>query len=147
AVVAAAALGVAACGGPSATSGAGSGGGSSNDRQAKMVKYAQCMREKGGPSFPHPVNRQLQITLTPGGTLAPNSPQFKAAQQACKSLAPPGLLSGSDQNAQQQSQGLKFASCMREHGVANFPDPQNGRFIAGGDIDPNSPQFQSALGA
>jgi len=146
AVVAAAALGVAACGSSPGTAGAGSGGGSSDDRQAKLVKYAQCMRQNGVPSFPDPVNGQLRLTVTPGGTLDPTSPQFKAAQQTCKSLQPPGLQNGSGQNAQQQSQGLKFASCMREHGVANFPDPKDGLFT-GGNIDTNSPQFQSALGA
>jgi len=105
------------------------------------------MRHNGVPGFPDPVNGQLRLTVTPGGALDPNSPQFQAALRACKSLEPPGLLNGSGQNAQRQSQGLKFASCMRKHGVANFPDPKDGKFIGGADLDPNSPQFQSALGA
>jgi len=150
AAVAAVALGVAACGGsssaPPGAAGAGSGGGSTGD-SAKLVKYAQCMRENGVPGFPDPVNGQLRLTVTPGGGLDPNSPQFKAAQQACKSLEPPGLQNGSGQNTQQQSQGLKFASCMREHGVANFPDPKDGLFTGSADLDPNSQQFQSALAA
>jgi hypothetical protein len=148
--VALAALGlaVAGCGGGSNSSSsdpAASGAGSSDS--TKLVQYAQCMRKNGVPSFPDPVNGQLQLTVTKGGPLDPNSPQFQAAQQACKSLEPPGLQSGSAQNNQQQSQALKFASCMRKNGVANFPDPQNGRFLAGGDIDPNSSQFKSAMAA
>jgi hypothetical protein len=43
--------------------------------------------------------------------------------------------------------GAKFSSCMRKHGVTNFPDP-NGQgviqFGSGMGIDPNSPTFQSA---
>lgn len=42
---------------------------------------------------------------------------------------------------------LPFARCMRAHGVPNFPDPdgQAGQLGPGSGIDPNSPQFQSAL--
>ena len=42
---------------------------------------------------------------------------------------------------------LKFASCMRSHGVPNFPDP-SGRGIqitAGSGVDPASPAFQLAM--
>jgi hypothetical protein len=148
--LAALALGVAGCGSSSGDSGsasAASGGGGSDS--TKLVQYAQCMRKNGVPSFPDPVNGQLNLQVTPGGALDPSSPQWKAAQQACKSLEPPGLQPGSAQSNQQQSQALKFAACMRENGVPNFPDPQNqgGGFIVGEGVDPNSPQFQSALTA
>jgi hypothetical protein len=105
------------------------------------------MRAHGVQSFPDPVNGQLRLQVTKGGPLDPSSPQFQAAQQACKSLEPPGLQSGSAQSTQQQSQMLKFVSCMRQHGVSNFPDPQNGRMVITGGVDPNSPQFQSAMQA
>jgi hypothetical protein len=151
--VALAALGVvvAGCGGGSnspSSDPAASGGGSSDS--TKAVQYAQCMRKNGVPSFPDPVNGQLQLQATPGGALDPTSPQFQAAQQACKSLEPPGLQSGSAQSNQQQSQALKFASCMRKNGVPDFPDPQSqngGIIMGGGDVDPNSPQFKSAMAA
>jgi hypothetical protein len=47
---------------------------------------------------------------------------------------------------------LKYAECMRAHGVRNFPDPtQAGNGVSlsvsgsvGSGLDPNSPQFQSA---
>jgi hypothetical protein len=43
---------------------------------------------------------------------------------------------------------LKFVACMRSHGVPDFPDPQGGRLlIGGGKVDPNSPQFKSAMQA
>ncbi|MER5252489.1 MULTISPECIES: hypothetical protein [unclassified Streptomyces] len=49
-------------------------------------------------------------------------------------------------------QALAFSECMRENGVTGFPDPQKdaGGGIAltpGGDVDPNSPEFQSATEA
>jgi hypothetical protein len=50
--------------------------------------------------------------------------------------------SGSD------DQAVQYSECMRENGVPNFPDPENGRLTlrAGPDsgIDPNSPEFQAA---
>jgi hypothetical protein len=146
--LAALAVGVAGCGGspegPGSNAAASGGGGSDS---AKLVQYAQCMRAHGVPGFPDPVNGQPRLQVTKGGPLDPSSPQFQAAQQACKSLEPPGLQAGSPQSNQQQSQMLKFVSCMRSNGVPNFPDPQNGRFVITGGIDPNSPQFQAAMQA
>jgi hypothetical protein len=42
---------------------------------------------------------------------------------------------------------LKFAACMRSHGVPNFPDPSSHggiQIAAGSGVDPASPAFQSA---
>ena len=145
--LAALALGVAGCGGSSDSPGSDPGAsGAGGSDSASLVRYVQCMREHGVPSFPDPVNGRLQLQVTKGGALDPASPQFQAAQQACKSLEPPGLQAGSPQSNQQQDQMLKFASCMRSNGVPNFPDPQNGRLTITG-VDPNSPQFQAAMQA
>ena len=56
------------------------------------------------------------------------------------------------QQAQTQAQALRFAACMRAHGVPRFPDPQfSGGGVqfrvggpSGGGIDPSSPLFQKA---
>lgn len=40
-----------------------------------------------------------------------------------------------------------FSACMRAHGIPDFPDPDsNGQYPlrGGGDLNPNSPQFQAA---
>jgi hypothetical protein len=46
-----------------------------------------------------------------------------------------------------RTNGVKFAACMRKHGVPNFPDP-NGQGTIHIDssmgIDPQSPKFQAA---
>lgn len=44
---------------------------------------------------------------------------------------------------------VEFSECMRENGVPEFPDPEEGRFKiigkpGGGGLDPSSPQFQEA---
>ena len=43
-----------------------------------------------------------------------------------------------------QSGAVAFAQCVRSHGVPNFPDPQNGRFLISGAVQSN-PNFQSAV--
>jgi hypothetical protein len=45
------------------------------------------------------------------------------------------------------NQGVKFAGCMRAHGVPNFPDPSASGGIGitpGSGLDPQSPAFQAA---
>jgi hypothetical protein len=157
AAIAALALAAAGCGGGGGSSSTGStqassGGASqaSSANASKAEKYSQCMRSHGVPKFPDPVNGQLTLRVTPGGGINPNSPQFKAAAQACQSLAPSGTQSAGGNN-QAQSQFLKFAQCMRSHGVPKFPDPNvsggNVRLQLPAGVDPNSPQFKAATQA
>lgn len=132
------AAGSAASGNPPAA-----GGSSQSTTSARAVKYAQCMRSHGVTNFPDPVNGNIRLKVRKGSGLDPNSPQFKAAAKACKSLAPHGSATN---NGQVQARMLKFAQCMRSHGLTNFPDPKNGRLLIkrGSGIDPNSPQFGAA---
>lgn len=64
---------------------------------------------------------------------------------ACGSSGKSGTGSSSGKDL-----GLRFASCMRAHGVTNFPDPSSGggiRITSGSGINPQSPAFQSAQAA
>lgn len=144
-VLAIAGLGVAGCGG-SGKSNAKSTPTAKETGAARAVKYSQCMRANGVPAFPDPVNGRTQLTVTKGGALDPESPQFKGAQEKCKSLAPEGEVTG-PQNAKQQAQALKFVACMRKSGVPNFPDMPDGKllFKSGSGVDPNSPAFKNAM--
>jgi hypothetical protein len=81
--------------------------------------------------------------------------QTQAARQACSQYfaqAFPQLNLTPTQRAQVQQQLVKFAECMRSHGV-NIPDPTfngNGGFglrQAFGSVDRNSPAFQAGLKA
>ena len=143
--------GLTACGGgsgksssasTSAAAGSGGGGGTTGG-STKAVKYAECMRKNGVPAFPDPdPNGRSLITGKQGGGMDPASPQFKAAEQACKAFAPQGVVGGGKADPGM----LKFSQCMRKNGVPNFPDPQGGKLLMkqGSGIDPNSPQFQAA---
>jgi hypothetical protein len=90
----------------------------------KAVKFAQCMRSNGVGQFPDPdASGKLTIdAVANGSSLNPNAPAFKQAIGACKNLEPAGFL-GTKRTSQQQSAALRFAQCIRENGVKDFPDP------------------------
>ena len=47
---------------------------------------------------------------------------WNQATTACKDLQPPGFT-GVKRSAEQQQVALKFAQCIRDNGVKDFPDP------------------------
>ena len=88
--------------------------------QDKAVKFAECIRAHGVPHFPDPDAKgdfAFGIDVSPA--------VWRKAVDACKDLQPPGALSGK-RSPKQQSAALRFAQCIRDHGVKDFPDPVNG---------------------
>jgi hypothetical protein len=88
--------------------------------QEKAVKFAECMRANGVPHFPDPdtkgaINFGVDVTVE----------VWRKAVDACKALKPPGALS-SKRTPKEQAASLRFAQCVRDHGVKDFPDPVNG---------------------
>jgi hypothetical protein len=133
----------------SATASAGQNGSS----QQQGIAHSQCMRSHGVPGFPDPTP-QGYVQLGPGDQINPDSPQFREALQICAKLAPvggPGTQSHFDQI---MTAMLKFAACMRAHGITNFPDPVpygNGgvellvpKGTGVGQVDQNTPQYAQA---
>jgi hypothetical protein len=51
-----------------------------------------------------------------------NTPTFQQALSACRDLEPAGFM-GQKRSSQQQQAALKFAQCIRDNGVSDFPDP------------------------
>ncbi len=94
----------------------------------KGVKFSECMRSNGVPTFPDPsASGKLTIDeVANGKSLDPSSPTFTQALDACKSLEPAGFEGGT-RSARQQSAALKFAQCIRANGVSDFPDPAAGQ--------------------
>ncbi|MEU4567422.1 hypothetical protein [Micromonospora sp. NPDC023956] len=149
----AAAVGLAGCGGADrdddgvATAGGG-GARPTVDAAAltdeeRRIKFTGCLREQG-----------LDVADPAPGQ---NGPRFKqgsdvdrtkvqAALQACREFAPNG---GQPRqlNADQVEQVRKLATCMRENGVPNFPDPDaDGRIQPGkADIDRKDPAVRAAF--
>ena len=124
-------------------------------------KNSSCMRDHGVPNVPDP-----QVINTPGQQglilhLQPSvaaSPQFKAAQKACRGILPaPG--NGNvhvGESPQQMAEHLKgvlgFARCMRSHSVPSFPDPNaqgelSIEMVNAAGIDLHAPAVQAAARA
>lgn len=135
--IAALALLAAACGGSPSSAGSGGtpdAGGSASSPSA--VGYSHCIRSHGVPDYPDPPSGG-GIAKASAQELGVSSSQLQTARQACQHLIP-----ATGGQAQQQEQRcfvnsdcsptmvrrllnvmLRFAQCMRAHGVPNFPDP------------------------
>jgi hypothetical protein len=146
AVVAGLAMVTAACGGSGGSPNASSTAGPATYQQ--MVAYAQCIRAHGAPEFPDPVQDQFgnwAFLSTPGSGV--NGPGVPAAEIACKKLQPKQAVLTPQERQEAVAQLLKLATCMRAHGIANFPDPVSNSDDIGINLhglDPSSPQFQAA---
>jgi hypothetical protein len=159
--VLAVALTVAACGGGGKANGVASLSGSNKptatttakpsskqEAQKAALAFARCMRQHG-IDMPDPQfngNGISQEFTARRGSNGPDSPKFKAAQQACNKYLPNGGQP-TKPNPQEQQQMLAFARCMRQHGI-NVPDPgaSGGIEVKGapGTVNPDSPTFKAA---
>lgn len=111
--------------------------------------YARCMRSHGAPNWPDPTSKgQFVKTLANRAEFSAPGPAYKT----CQHLLPHG---GQITPAEQQKiipLMLKFAVCMRSHGITNMPDPavdsQGVTFgispASKGELNPHSPPFQAA---
>jgi len=127
----------------SGTSSSGTGGVSAAYGSDKLG-LARCLRAHGVPNYPDP-NASGQEP--PNGKELIRSPQGQAAVGACSSW---GNRISNDVAAQNQvvmGEYVRFAECMRAHGLPDFPDPVHaeGRvefmLSASQDgFDPHSPQ-------
>lgn len=92
------------------------------DGQEQATRYSECMRANGVADFPDP-NAQGQISY---GGISVSKATWQNAIGACANLQPPGW-SDAGRTPAQQFAALKFAQCVRDHGVPDFPDPASAR--------------------
>jgi hypothetical protein len=136
ALILACGLGIAAC------------GSSSNDqtkstakRYSQALAFSKCMRAHGVSKFPDPSTGsggRIQIAITSGSGVNPQSPAFQSAQSSCKHLLPNGGQPSAQESAQAKARLLHISDCMRAHGITDFPDPQTGS-------PPSNPAGYSAI--
>lgn len=135
-----------ACGGGSSPAASATGG---RTRAQAALTYARCMRSHGVPDFPDPDSN--------GNFNIPDSvsTQETAANQVCNDLLNVGPQLNAAQTQHTLGQLVKYAQCMRAHGVPGFPDPHttSGGIgvpsgftfdLSGSGIDGKSPQYQAA---
>ena len=121
------------------------------------LKWAQCMRQHGvdvtDPDSKGGVT--IQASGTASGPGAKGSPdqgppsEVQAAMNACKQYQPNGGQASRPPNQQQLDAAIKFAQCMRDHGIPmQDPQVQNGGVAIVGNpdtgVDPSSDQFKQA---
>jgi hypothetical protein len=115
------------------------------------LQFAKCMRAHGITDWPDP-NPGGGFVFSVTGGIDPNSPQVKAAQQKCQKYVPVGHVTAG-QSARSKAQLLKFAECMRTHGITGFPDPTSGPGGSWGfnftmtALHGTSPAYQAAMQA
>jgi hypothetical protein len=122
----------------------------SKDPQERALEWAKCMRANG-VNVPDPEvddEGRMKITMGAGRGTGNDPKKMEAAQEKCQRLLPSGGEGGpSKPDPQMQDQLLKFARCMREHGI-DMPDPKMDdggiRLEIGKDQDPDSPKFKQA---
>ncbi len=135
----------------SGASGTAGASGSTIGMGGATLQFSACMRSHGFPKFPDP-NGQGQISVS---GINPSSSAFQNAQKACGKYitGPSGKPPSSAQQAKMLANALKFATCMRSHGITEYPDPtatpgggikQSIRSRAGSNLNPNNPLFQQA---
>jgi hypothetical protein len=117
--------------GCSASGGSGAATTTTSGQQAAAAvlrEFVRCARANGMPNLPDlRLDSNGQVSI-PEGT--PEPP--RSVERACRSIWErlPASASGDTARPPADMQALLgYARCMREHGVADFPDPQaDGRF-------------------
>lgn len=139
-----------ACGdGPSAASATPDG----STRVQAALSYAKCMRSHGEPDFPDP-DGGGSFHLPSGAVSSTEA----AANRVCNHLLDVGTQLNAAQTQHTLGQLVKYAQCMRSHGVPGFPDPtttDGGIGVpsgftfdtAGRNLDQKSPRYQAAARA
>jgi hypothetical protein len=96
----------------------------------------------------------MKKTWVVGFALLATACSSRAATRGVASLTPTASTGASSASAAAAAtpDAMKFAQCMRAHGVPDFPDPVDGGFhidntTPGSDLDDSSPQFITAYAA
>jgi hypothetical protein len=131
---------------------------------ASAVAFSSCMRSHGVPNFPDPSSSGALPKTSPQH-LGVSSSRFQAAQRTCQHLLPSTVNNSSLQQCEAAgictraetqlmlNAGLRFAVCMRSHGVPKWPDPTSdsqGRVafaisVSQDGFDPHSPRIEARV--
>jgi hypothetical protein len=100
------------------------------------------MRDNGETDFPDP---DAEGRFRGLGHEQQDDPRFRAAQEACRDLAPGGEHENVGDPAFVE-QMREFSECMRENGLPDFPDPDaQGRLRGSGHEQQDNPTYRAAI--
>jgi hypothetical protein len=110
--------------------------------QEAALKFAQCMRDNGIP-MEDPTFEGGGVGISIGGEGVDRA-KVDAAMKACEQYSPFGGNREGPEDPAMAENARKFAQCMRDNGVPDFPDPDGGRIAIDGSIaeDPDFPAAQ-----
>ena len=158
AIIAAGALALlaTACGNSSSSTGSGGSSNTGNSTTSQVgINYAGCMRSHGVPKYPDPSSSNRLANGLPKVSvqqLGVSTSQYQAAQNACAHLLPNGGQMTQTQSRKDLNAMLRYARCMRSHGVPNWPDPTYDSAAGWGfnlvhvhGFDPNSTQTENKM--
>ncbi|MBF9128742.1 hypothetical protein I0C86_07035 [Plantactinospora sp. S1510] len=118
--------------------------GGTDDNEPSPLKFSQCMRDQGFTWYPDP---------DAGGNLSASEPEgldrakYQQAQQTCEVYAPWGSGNSNKKSPEDLEKLRQMSQCMRDHGFATFPDPdENGgiNISKNSGISPDDPAVQKA---
>jgi hypothetical protein len=114
---------ISACG---SSAPAGTGGANitaANPNHEKAVEFAECIRSHGVGEFPDPdASGDFIYGIKAGSSLDPSSTAWQTAIAACRNLEPSDFMPTTFTTKQIEARD-KFAQCVRDNGVPDFPDP------------------------
>jgi hypothetical protein len=130
---------VASLGDKKGSSGSGAPKEAAAGAKGDMVKYAGCMREHG-IDMPDPgAGGSMAMTQAlPAAGDSTELNKMQAASEACVKWLPNGGVISEKDKAEEREKSLKFARCMREHGI-DMPDP-NPNEAGSLSLDPGADQ-------
>ena len=139
------AVAVTACGGS-----VNSGRSATTAGDSLALEFAKRMRAHGVPQFPDPGQPA-------GNVVDMQAPAVKSAEETCDKLEPNNPEPAGPSESRKLA-AVKFARCMRAHGVPSFPDPTRSEpsgnspaidlggifFVLGPGLDLGSPAVRAA---
>jgi hypothetical protein len=143
-----------ACGGSPSSSGPGGSSNAARPASSRSTSvppalaFARCVRSHGDPNWPDPNSSGEEPPSAKQEAVG--NPRFPAAARACVHLLPNGGQETQAQILADQRDAVRFAGCMRTHGVPSWPDATNdprGRPVfspQAAGIDLNSPRVMAA---
>jgi hypothetical protein len=108
-------------------------------QEEKALKFAECMRENGVPMEDPDPQGGGGIRIGGEGV---DRETVQEAQEACQEYAPFGE-DGPRPDPKMAENMRKFAQCMRDSGVPDFPDPDGGRMMLDKSVA-DDPDFEAA---
>ena len=112
--------------------------------EASGLKYSQCIRSQGIAWYPDPQPNGDMVATEPPGD---DQQKLAAAEQACRKYNP--VNDGNPISSEDVAKLRKMSQCMRDHGIARYPDPDptNGAISLdkSSGISPDDPSFKKAL--